>query len=254
MSILVMRPFPDNEATAAALRDVGYSVLLSPALRFEPVPLREEPDALPYDAILATSANALRGIEGKPILERLCETKLFAVGDATAQIARNAGFRDVESAAGDAVALIALVEARMRGKGRICYLAGADVSRDLGADLGAQGYSVTTLTTYRMIPLPHFSEAVEAAFAAGEVEAVLHYSRRSARAFVAAVQAAGLEISALALPQFCISNVVGTVLQEAGAARVRVAAAPDEPAMFEALQRAIAPKRPSRPKTKSGKV
>jgi uroporphyrinogen-III synthase len=257
MSILVMRPFPDNETTAAALRSAGHSVLLSPALRFEPVPFRDEPDesdARPYDAIVATSANALRGIEGQPVLERLRGTKLFAVGNATAQMARSAGFRDVESAAGDAVALIALVEKRLRGKGRICYLAGADVSRDLGADLGARGYRMTTLTTYRMIPLPHFSEAVEAAFAAGEVEAVLHYSRRSARTFVGAVQAAGLEISALALPQFCISDVVGAVLRDAGAARVYVAASPDEPAMFEALYRAVARKQPSRRKAKSDRI
>jgi len=238
MAILVMRPFPDNEATASALRGAGYGVLLSPSLRFEPVSVRDTPDTH-YDAVIVTSANALRGIEGQPLLERLRGVQVFAVGDATAQAARASGFGHVESASGDAVALCRLVEKRLRGAGRICYLAGADLSRDLGTDLGAHGYQVTTLTTYRMTPLPHFSEAVEAAFAAGDIEAVLHYSRRSARAFVGAVQAAGLEISALALPQCCISEAVATVLRDAGASRVLAATSPDESGVFEVLQRAI---------------
>ena len=51
-------------------------------------------------------------------------------------------------------------------------------------------------------------EACEA-FAANRVEAVLHYSRRSARAFLEAVRAAGVEISALALPQCCLSDADG---------------------------------------------
>lgn len=249
MAILVMRPFPDNEATATALRGAGYGVLLSPALRFEPVAVRDEPDTH-YDAVIVTSANALRGIEGQPLLARLRGTKVFAVGDATAQAARAFGFTDVESASGDAIALCELVEKRLRGAGRICYLAGADLSRDLGTDLGTRGYNVTTLTTYRMTPLVHFSEAVEAAFAAGGVEAVLHYSRRSAQSFVGAVKAAGLEISALALPQCCISDVVAAVLREAGASRVLAAASPDENAIFETLYRAIPVKRRA---AKSGK-
>ena len=244
MAILVMRPFPDNEATAALLRQAGYDVLLSPGLRFEPVAVRDEPEAS-YDAVIVTSANALRGIEGQPLLERLRPTKVFAVGDATAQAARAFGFRDVESASGDAVALCELVEKRLRGSGRICYLAGADISRDLGTDLGARGHDVTTLTIYRMTPLLQFSETVMTAFATGEVEAVLHYSRRSAQSFVSAVKSAGLEISALALPQCCISDAVATVLREAGASRVLAAASPDENAIFEVLRRAIPLKPPA---------
>jgi uroporphyrinogen-III synthase len=238
MTILVMRPFPDNEATANALRAAGYKALLSPALRFEPAAVRDEPD-VHYDAVIVTSANALRGIEGHALLERLRDKKVFAVGDATAQAARAFGFANVESASGDAIALCELVGKRLRGAGRICYLAATDLSRDLGTDLGTRGYDVTTLTTYRMTPLPQFSEAVVAAFAAGEVEAVLHYSRRSAQSFVGAVQAAGLEVSALAVPQCCISDVVAAVLRDAGASQVLAAATPDESGVFQVLHRAI---------------
>ena len=77
------------------------------------------------------------------------------------------------------------------------------------------------------------------AFVAHRVEAVLHYSRRSARAFLEAARAGGVEISALALPQCCISSAVAAVLRDAGATQVTAAAQADENALFEALDRTL---------------
>jgi uroporphyrinogen-III synthase len=37
MAVLVTRPQPDDETTAASLRARGFEVLLAPMLRFEPV-------------------------------------------------------------------------------------------------------------------------------------------------------------------------------------------------------------------------
>jgi uroporphyrinogen-III synthase len=98
---------------------------------------------------------------------------------------------------------------------------------------------VVTQTTYRMVPLSGLPRETCAAFAANGVEAVLHYSRRSARAFLEAVRAAGVEISALAIPQCCISAAVGSIVRDAGATQVMVAASPDENALFELLNRAL---------------
>ena len=121
------------------------------------------------------------------------------------------------------------------------YLAGADLSRDLAGDLGEAGFTVVTRTTYRMAPVAGLPRVVCDAFMAGGIEAVLHYSRRSAQAFLDAARAEGLEISALALPHCCISAGVAGVLREAGASQVVSAASPDENALFEALARALRP-------------
>ena len=59
MAILVTRPHPDNEATAARLRAKGFEVLLAPMLRLEGVPFHDDGQAQ-YGAIVVTSANALR--------------------------------------------------------------------------------------------------------------------------------------------------------------------------------------------------
>jgi uroporphyrinogen-III synthase len=150
----------------------------------------------------------------------------------------------VVSAGGDASALRDFLAARAKTKdlkkrARLLYLAGADLSRDLAGDLGADGFDVTTRTTYRMAALSTLPREVLDAFAAGGIEAVLHYSARTARAFLEAVRGAGIEITALSLPQCCISPSVATILREAGATGVQVAAKADENALFEALVKRI---------------
>jgi uroporphyrinogen-III synthase len=92
-----------------------------------------------------------------------------------------------------------------------------------------------------MSPVSSLPYEVCDAFAAHRVEAVLHYSRRSARAFLDAARAGGVEISALAIPQCCISAAVASIVRDAGATQVTVAASPDENALFEALDRALRP-------------
>ena len=113
----------------------------------------------------------------------------------------------------------------------------ADLARDLPGELGERGFTVVTQTTYRMAAVADLPEETRKAFATDAVEAVLHYSRRSARAFIEAIRADGVEVSALSLPQYCLSAGIATVLRDAGAVRVVVAASPDEGALFAALAR-----------------
>jgi uroporphyrinogen-III synthase len=244
MAVLVTRPSPDNEATASALRARGYKVLLAPMLRFEPLGLRDDDRDAEYGAVIVTSANALRAIEPQLKGSHLLKLPLFAVGEHSAAAARAAGFDQVISADGEAAALrdrvLESVRAKQLKKKRaLLYLAGHDLSRDLAGELSERGFNVVTATTYRMVPLANLPSESRDAFATNGIEAVLHYSRRSGRAFVEAVRAGGVEISALAVPQCCISANVAAIFREAGATGVTVASSPDENALFGALERAL---------------
>ena len=246
MAVLVTRPSPDDQLTAGALRARGLDVLCAPMLRFEAVPFQDDAEAN-YGAVIVTSANALRAVAPQLGNSRLVKLPLFAVGEHTAAAAREAGFGEVIVAKGDAGALRDLVVASAKSKqlkktSPLLYLAGADLARDLAAELGAKGFTVVTCTTYRMVPAPSLPRDICDAFVAHGIEAVLHYSRRSARAFLDAARAGGVEISVLALPQCCISGTVAAVLREAGATQVTAAASPDENALFEALERALQPR------------
>ncbi len=245
MAVLVTRPYPDDETTAASLRARGFDVLRAPMLRFEPVAFHDDINAR-YSAVIVTSANALRGIEPHLKGHRMLELPLFAVGEHTAAAARRAGFTHVVSANGDAANLRDLVLASLKAKelkkaSTLLYLAGAEFARDLASELEESGFRVVTQTTYKMIAVTSLPREACDAFAANQVEAVLHYSQRSVRAFLDAARAAGVEISALAIPQCCISAAVASVVRDAGATQVVVAATPDENALFEALERALRP-------------
>src|SRR5215831_13634044 len=190
MAILVTRPHPDNEATASSLRALGYEVCLAPVLKFEPLAFRDESEQA-YDAVIVTSANAIRAVVPQLPAQlqelHLRKLPLFAVGEHTAAAARDAGFAETIVAGGDAAALreTVLRSARdkvLKKKGTLLYLAGADLSRDLAGELSAAGFNVVTQTTYRMAPVKYLPREVCDRFAAHDIEAILHYSRRSARA------------------------------------------------------------------------
>jgi uroporphyrinogen-III synthase len=255
MAVLVTRPSPDSDRTAEALRARGFEVLLAPMLRFEPVPLPadfgheagEEADGetdRAIGALIVTSANALRAATPQLEGSNLKRLPLLVVGAQTAAVAREAGFTKVVSADGDAADLRELVangvkKRIFRKRDTLLYLAGEDISRDLAGELAARGLHVVTQTVYRMAQVTALPPEVCEAFAAHGIEAVLHYSRRSAAAFVAAARSGGVEISALAVPQCCMSGAVADVLREAGAAQVSVAARPDENELLEGLARAL---------------
>ena len=243
MAVLVTRPHPDNEATAASLRARGFEALLAPMLRFEALTFQDDSDTR-YGAVIVTSANALRGFAKQPAGQRLLKLPLFAVGEHTAAAARDAGFDKVISANGDATALREAVLAGVKAKqlkkaSPLLYLAGADLARDLAGDLGERGFTVVTQTTYRMIPVTSLPREVADGFAAHQIKAVLHYSRRSARAFLEAARSAGVEISALAVAQCCISDAVASIVRDAGATQVLTARTPDENAVLDLLTRAL---------------
>lgn len=233
MRILVTRPEPDNARTAAALRARGHTPLLAPLLRVEPV--IGEIGSGPFAAVLITSANAVRALAAHPARARVTALSAFAVGEATAVAARAAGFAAVEAAEGDAVSLVRLVRARFGATSApLLYLAGADRAADLGAALAQDGIAVTLAVVYRALLQPLAADA-RAELAAGRIDLVLHYSRRSARQYLTAATEAGLLPQALRPAQDCLAEPVAAVLREAGAKSVRVAAQPDEAHLLSLL-------------------
>src|SRR5262249_52390902 len=151
----------------------------------------------PWDGIIMTSANAARALSEHPRRNELLSLKLFAVGRTTAQAAHTCGFRDVVSADGDVSDLLNLLTRSPPRAGRLLYLAGADRTVDLSAVLAPVGMQVDTVVIYRAVPDTRLPSDVEAAFAAHEIDGVLHFSPRTAAAFITA--AAAIAPAALAL-------------------------------------------------------
>ena len=238
MRLLVTRPEPDGERTAQALRARGHAVVLAPLLRTEPVAF-----ALPderFSAVVLTSANAARAIADHPRRAQLTAMPAFTVGRRTAEAARAVGFRAVHSADGDKGDLVALLRADLvrtqsdTHGAPLLYLAGEDRAGDLAqGDLAQAGLSVCTVVVYRAVKAARFPPEVAAALARGAIDGVLHFSARSAEAYLDCAAHGGIRGEALAPVHYCLSRQVAAPLAAAGAAAVRIAARPDETAMLE---------------------
>ena len=119
---LVLRPEPGNARTAAALRQAGWTVQCLPLFEVTALPWAV-PDPARYDALLLTSANAVR--HGGSGIDQLRALPVVAVGEATAAAARAAGFRVASVGTSGAAAAVAGAAVAGAGSiGRLLHLGG----------------------------------------------------------------------------------------------------------------------------------
>ena len=236
MRLLVTRPEPEGGRTAALLRARGHEVRLVPLLRIEPVA-----DAVfgagPWAGVVFTSANAVRAAASHRRFGELAGLLAYAVGARTREAAVAAGFGATVSAEGDVDDLAGLIAAKAGDASLpLLYFAGNDRAGDLAAALGEAGRTVETVIAYRAVIVGDFDADVRVAIAAGRIDGVLHYSARTAGAFIAAAQAAGITNSAMKIRHFCLSRQVAAPLAAAGAGAVDIAAAPNETALLALIE------------------
>ena len=86
---------------------------------------------------------------------------------------------------------------------------------------------------YRAVAVARLPDEAVAALRAGEVNGVLHFSRRSAVIYLDCARAAGVLDSALRPFHYCLSQAVAEPLLAAGATRVMVAQSPEENALLD---------------------
>jgi len=123
---VVLRPQPGNDRTAGRLRDLGFAVRQLPLFTSLAVDWNA-PDPAGFDALLLTSANAVR-LAG-PGLVQLAPLPVVAVGKGTATAARTAGLG--VAIVGESDAASAVATARAAGFDRLLHLAGRERGRDM---------------------------------------------------------------------------------------------------------------------------
>jgi uroporphyrinogen-III synthase len=230
--ILVTRSQPQAAQTAADLRARGHEPIIAPLFEMERL-ADVDPKTGPWDAILLTSANGLWGIVSFAHDKKWHGIPVFAVGDVTAKAAREMRFADVTSAGGNVNDLVNLVATRLQPPARLLYLAGEERAGDLAGALRAKNFEVDLVVVYRFLTVQCLPEPAAAALA-GEIDAVLHFSRAGAEDFLKAARGSNLLEAALTKPvHFCLSEQVAAPRRPAGAARIQVAAQPTQDALLE---------------------
>jgi uroporphyrinogen-III synthase len=234
--LLVTRPESEGERTAALLRARGHDVLLAPLMRIELV-TDADIGSGPWSAVAFTSANAARAVAGHCRFGEIAVLPAYTVGARTKAAALAAGFAEVTSADGDVNDLARLLAARLAPtRLPLLYLVGGARAGDLALALQPQQLCVQTAIIYHAVLAPELADDVRAALAEKTLDAVLHYSARSAASFVAAAAAAGMKDYINHVRHLCLSPQVALPLVTAGAGLVEVAREPNEAALFERIE------------------
>ena len=236
MRLIVTRPEPDDSRTARALIRLGHEAILSPMLDVV-IDAKVKIPARPYQAVLATSSNAVRALASRAVRPVSVEVPLLAVGDQTALEAKRSGFSAARSAGGAIDDLVELVGAELSpAAGPLLYAAGEQQAGDLAGRLRGQGFDVETAILYRTEPRARLAKVAEAALKDGTVDGVLFYSRRSAAAFALALRAGDLAPLGKDVTCFCLSAACAEPLARVTEGSIRIAERPDQLALFALIE------------------
>lgn len=224
--VWVTRAEPGAARTADRLTALGFTPLVVPLLTLAPLP--DALDAAPEpDAVVALALTSPNGVEAfAPLIPRFRNHPVFAVGDATAEAAHAAGFANVRSASGDIHALARLIAAEAPPGPLL-----APGAREPAGDLPA------LLPDRPVQRLPVYTAFETHTPAPETFDAVMLHSPRAARALAADLPLA----AASGRVAICISEAAAAPLRPFDFAEIRIADAPDEPAMLSALGKPAAP-------------
>ncbi len=230
MRVLVTRPPPEANQTAARLAALGHAAIIAPLTTIEPtgaiIPARA------FELVVATSARALEMMDASALAPVL-NAPFHGVGARTIDAARARGFR-VAAPAPDVAGLLAMLARTPRGA-RVLYLAGEDRKPALETGLAAAGHDVQTGVVYRAAAVARLPEAARLALETNALDAAFCFSRRSAELLIELADAAGLIAGLKQVPQVCISAEAAAPLVALGA-RTLVATTPDSSGLFDALE------------------
>jgi uroporphyrinogen-III synthase len=229
MRVLVTRPEPAAARTAARLRAGGHLPLLAPLLTINPLAHTWPMGRI--DALVATSAapfDVPRATPPTPEVRRLLP--LFLVGARTAEAASAAGFEGPATVCADSQALVAALWTRP-DRHRLLYLAGHDRKAHVETAL-ADTRTLLVVEAYVAEAAQTLPDIAERELYGGRIDAVLHYSARTAAVFLDLIG----PNQAAALAHFCLSPDAAGPLIAANLPHVQAAARPDEASLFALLE------------------
>ena len=233
---LVTRPKEDAEKVARSLRERGIEPVIEPMLSIRSIP-NSAIDLVGIQSLLFTSANGVRAFAAASKERAL---PVFAVGEATADAARLAGFDGVETAGGDVTSLASLVSRRLDPeKGALFHGAGNVSAGDLAGSLRRSGFMVKRTVLYEAVAAAEISPDSAASLREGGVNVALFFSPRTAATFVTLMGKAGLDDACRSMVAICLSPAVAEAIRNLPWRELRTAASPRWSAMLDEIDAAL---------------
>jgi uroporphyrinogen-III synthase len=214
--VVVLRPEPGASDTVRKLAERGIEAIALPLFAIEPIEW-SAPDPAQFDAVLLTSANAVR--HGGPELTKLRALPAYAVGEATAAAAREAGFKVAQTGSAGVDGLLAQMPADLR----VLHIAGEHRSEPKDPRP-----TITAVAVYRATALP------PPPLAQAEGNVVLIHSPRAGRRFAELAGEAGLDRCTI-----IIAAISASAAEAAGGgwAHIEVAEQPSDESLLALAER-----------------
>ncbi|MBY0500853.1 MAG: uroporphyrinogen-III synthase [Alphaproteobacteria bacterium] len=207
--VLLTRPLIDAYPLAKILERKGIQYYLYPLFqpRFLPLLPIEDPQA-----VIITSKNALRAIEKYNKFKKL---PLYAIGDETAQLARDMGFFHVVNASGTSKDLIKLILNTARpSEGIFWHLSGTIIHENIVEILQAHGFKAERRIVYYTEEVNTLPLSLQTHLKNHEISHVIFFSPHTVTLFVKVLKKYTLEKSACHMRALCLSKNVASKASE----------------------------------------
>tara|TARA_X000000368_G_scaffold323822_1_gene260906 strand:+ start:450 stop:1142 length:693 start_codon:yes stop_codon:yes gene_type:complete len=220
MNILITRPLIDSEDLMGKLFSLGHKIIHIPTLKISPTKT-ESVDINKYDALIFTSANAIRNLK----ITGEDKSKLsFCVGSITEKIARQLGYHNTLSAGGTVNALKNLImhSNQINEKSKLAYFCGDNVTYDLDLELKKEGLKVSKIINYTSEKITDLNDQNKKIISNHSPDIIFVYSLRSGESFIEITRNHSLYPLMTESKVMCISKKVASVFKSDGWKKVEV--------------------------------
>lgn len=213
MRILITRPEPDATVLSLRLQSMGHAVIKLPLMQIaftHPAPL----PLAGVQALVATSRNGLRALAANPSFAQARHLPVVCVGTATADLARQQGFKTVFTGQQSAQSLPALIASHFNPTaGPLIHLAGRHLARNTGVELARFNFELQQPLMYESRALAAIPAEILATFRSKPPDAVMLLSPRTAEIFAKLVKSHDLRPMITTMICFCLSQNIAKALE-----------------------------------------
>ncbi len=209
MHILFTRSLEDSKDLILRFNELGHKVSYMPVIQIKKV----DHDVINFNdfkGLIFTSANSLKFINSKEVDKNIF---CFCVGSATEKKALSLGFQNVISAEGNVRNLKELILRNFNSNvGKILYLSGELISKDLDKELNLLGYDIKRIINYTAKPIREIDQKFLENLKSSVPDILYVYSQNSALSLLNLINKYNLNDVWMNTNLMCMSEKISSVL------------------------------------------
>ena len=211
MHVLFTRPIDDSKDLILKFKSLGHIVSSIPVISIKKKEYSKI-DFSSFKGIIFTSSNAIKFLDIKLLDKNI---KCFCVGNATELLAKEKGFQNIFSAAGNVNNLKEIILQNFKSsEGKLLYISGETITFELDKFLISEGLKVERVINYSSDPIEKFNEILIDDLKNNVPDIVYIYSQNSAISFKNLIKNYNLQNHWMNTNLMCISEKTSSVLND----------------------------------------